>query len=170
MKILVVGYSGSGKSTFAKFLSEQFKLSLLHLDTVQFYGDWESRSIEEQNQIVRDFMKNKDDWVIDGNYSRVAPERFNQADIIFNLKMNRLYCYFMAFNRYRNHRGKKRDSLGVMEKFDWEFQWWLLYKGRSRSIRKKRNELIASSAARVYVIKTRKQLNDYIKQIRERGL
>ena len=115
-------------------------------------------------------MNNYDDWVIDGNYSRVAPERFNQADIIFNLKMNRMYCYLMAFKRYMNHRGQKRDSLGVTEKFDWEFQWWLLYKGRSRSIRKKRNELIAGSSAKIHIIKTRKQLNVLMNNIKERGL
>lgn len=170
MKILVVGYSGSGKSTFAKIISQNYNLPLLYLDTVQFYGDWEMRTLEEQNQIVRDFIKNNDNWVIDGNYRRVAPERFDLADTIFNLRMNRIYCYLMAYKRYRDNRGKKRESLGVVEKFDFEFQWWLLYKGRSKKIRSKRDELLKKSNAKIYTIKTRKKLNYFIKLIKENNI
>ncbi|MDT8336623.1 MAG: hypothetical protein RQ856_02205 [Candidatus Izemoplasmatales bacterium] len=48
MRIQIIGFSGSGKSTLAKKLADCYNLPLLCMDTVQFYGDWQSRSIEEQ--------------------------------------------------------------------------------------------------------------------------
>lgn len=39
-----------------------------------------------------------------------------------------------ALGRYFRFRGKTRPDMaeGCCEKMDWEFAWWLLYKGRTR--------------------------------------
>ena len=52
MKICVLGFSGSGKSTLARFLGERLNLPVLHLDCVFWYGDWQSRTREEQTEEV----------------------------------------------------------------------------------------------------------------------
>ena len=57
MKIQIIGYSGSGKSTLAKKLGLFYNIPYLHLDNVQFYGDWQERSIKEQNLIVDKFLQ-----------------------------------------------------------------------------------------------------------------
>ena len=79
LKIQIIGYSGSGKSTLAKKLGIHFDIPYLHLDNVQFYGDWEERSKEEQNKIVDEFLENNDSWVIDGNYSPTVPVNLQQS-------------------------------------------------------------------------------------------
>ena len=101
MKIQIIGYAGSGKSTLAKRLGEHYNINYIHLDNVQFYGNWETRSIEEQTFIVDKFLTENENWVIDGNYSRVSPIRFEISDITIFLNYNRFYCYKMARKRYK---------------------------------------------------------------------
>lgn len=167
MRIQIIGFSGSGKSTLAKQLSDYYKLPLLHLDTVQFFGDWESRSIDEQASLVREFLQDNKEWVIDGNYSRVAPERFAMSDITIYLKYNRIYCYYKCLIRYFQHRGKTRDSLGCIEKFDLEFQWWILFKGRTKKIRKQHQKNLEATLGEKYIFKNKRQLNKFLKNLNE---
>jgi adenylate kinase family enzyme len=166
MKIQIIGFSGSGKSTLAKILAQHYNLPLLHLDTVQFYGDWQVRSRIEQNEKVLNFLKNNpEDWVIDGNYSHLARERFSQADLIIYLKFNRFLCYKRCLIRYLKHRGKIRDSLGCLEKFDWEFQKWILFSGRTISIKNKHRENFELGMGEKVLLKSPFALRKFLKTI-----
>ena len=165
MKIQIIGFSGSGKSTLAKQLADFYKLPVLHLDTVQFFGDWQTRTIEEQNKLTESFLLENDNWVIDGNYSRVAPSRFQMTDMTIYLKYNRIYCYWKCFKRYLDNRGKTRDSLGVEEKFNWEFQHWILFKGRTKDIKKQHQINLDATNGKKYVFKNKNQLEKFLKEL-----
>ena len=93
MKIVITGYSGSGKSTLAKALSEYYDIALLHIDNVQFFGDWQIRSKEEKTRLISEFMANNNDWVIDGNYYDYCIERFDQTDLFIFFNYNRFFCF-----------------------------------------------------------------------------
>ena len=121
MRIQIIGYSGSGKSTLAQRLGEMYGLPVLHLDTVQFYGNWNERSLEEQNAWVQKFLEENKGWVIDGNYARVCPQRFSMADVCIFLDFARVPCLAANLRRWWQYRGKARPSLGCEEKFDAEF-------------------------------------------------
>ena len=86
MKIAIIGYSGSGKSTLARLIYELYDIPVLHLDTVEFLPGWESRELSKKLEIVRNFLNQNSSWVIDGNYSVVAPSRFENSDITIFLK------------------------------------------------------------------------------------
>lgn len=43
MKIAILGYSGSGKSTQARQLANDYKMPVLFLDTVHFLPNWVER-------------------------------------------------------------------------------------------------------------------------------
>ena len=86
MKIVIIGYSGSGKSTLAKNLGLHYDIPVLHLDTAHFKPGWQERSNEELEEIVQEFMTNNDSWVIDGNYRKIAKNRFLEADQILSGK------------------------------------------------------------------------------------
>ena len=163
MKIQIIGYSGSGKSTLAKRLSEYYHIPLLYLDHVQFYGNWQERSIEEQNQIVEDFLKQNDSWVIDGNYSHVAPQRFKECDLIIFLNYSRIYCLIQCMKRYYKYKGIPRESCPCNEKMDLEFLKWFLYDGRTKSQRNKHIEHFSLCHGRKLMFKSRKQLIQYMK-------
>lgn len=164
MKIQIIGYAGSGKSTLARKLSEIANLPVLHLDSTHFYGDWQERTAEEQAEIVRDFLAANDSWVIDGNYTSVATERFAMTDVTIFLDFNRWFCFFSAYRRSRQFRGVVRPDLGMPEKFDRSFRRWLLIDGRTKERKQKHlNNLNATSGQKV-VLKNRRQVRKFLEQ------
>ncbi len=164
MKIQIIGYSGSGKSTLAKILSDYYHIPCLYLDQVQFYGQWQERSITQQNEIVDTFLKQHQDWVIDGNYSQVARQRFQQCDWIIFLNYSRWYCLIMCIKRYFQYRGIHRESCPCDEKLDKEFLKWILWDGRTKAHRQKHWEHMNLCQGQRLVFKNRKQLKKYLKE------
>lgn len=165
MKIQIIGYAGSGKSTLAKKLGLFYNIPYLHLDNVQFYGDWQERSKEEQNKIVDKFLNENDNWVIDGNYSVVSPRRFEISDITIYLAYNRIYCYRMCRRRAIMYKDTPRESCPCKEKFDKEFKEWILFSGRTKKRRLKHLENLNKTNGQKLVFKNRKQLNKWLDSI-----
>lgn len=167
MRIAVIGYSGAGKSTLCKFLSLKYNLPLLYLDTVQFENNWAVRDKNEAYSIVKKFLENKE-WVIDGNYSKfLQEERLSQADRIIFLDFNRIICLVRAFKRFRKYKGKTRESMadGCNEKFDMDFIWWILHKGRSQKVKKQFNYIKKKYKNKITILKNQKQIDMYMKKI-----
>lgn len=164
MKIQIIGYSGSGKSTLARQLGELLHLPVLHMDATRFYGDWQEYTHAQQEETVRRFLKQNFQcgWVIDGNYSSIATERFSQSDITVFLDFNRFFCYFSAKRRYKKYKGRCREDLPCVEKFDKEFRRWLLWEGRTPSRRKKLKKLLGCTSGRKVVLKNRKQQQKFV--------
>ena len=69
-KIIVLGCSGSGKSTFAVQLQNITKLPLYHLDNIWWKPDRTHISRDEFDRKLDDLI-NRDNWIID----RVGKER-----------------------------------------------------------------------------------------------
>ncbi|MBO7508145.1 MAG: AAA family ATPase, partial [Clostridia bacterium] len=99
MKIEVIGYAGSGKSTLAKTLADIYNIPVLHLDNTKFFGDWQERTVEEQTKIVQDFLDANENWVIDGNFTKICPQRFEMTDMTIYLNFNRFKCFWSAYKR-----------------------------------------------------------------------
>lgn len=165
MKIQIIGYSGSGKSTLAKMLGTFYNIPYLHLDNVQFYGEWEERTKEEQNEIVNQFLKDNEKWVIDGNYSVVAPSRFEDSDVTIFLNYNRFFCYRMCKKRYKMYKNSSRESCPCKEKFDFKFKKWILYEGRTKKRRQKHLSNLNKTKGEKLIFNNRKQLNLWLKEI-----
>ncbi|QQK07352.1 DNA topology modulation protein [Miniphocaeibacter halophilus] len=167
MKIAVLGYSGSGKSTLSKYLSGKYGIPLLYLDTVQFLPNWEMRDREEARSLVLNFI-NKESWVIDGNYtSFFQEERLSLADKIIYMKFNRFSCLYRGFKRYLQFKNTTRDSMaeGCKEKFDFEFIYWILYKGRNKDIKEHYKEILDKHKNKLIVIKNQRQLQEFKENI-----
>ena len=161
MRIQIIGYSGSGKSTLAQRLGEMYGLPVLHLDTVQFYGNWNERSLEGQNARVQKFLEENKGWVIDGNYARVCPQRFSMADVCIFLDFARVPCLAANLRRWWQYRGKARPSLGCEEKFDAEFFWWIMHEGRTKA-RRAQHEAHFAAAKQGVRLCTHRQVNKYL--------
>lgn len=164
MKIQIIGYSGSGKSTLARQLGEIAGIPVLHLDSTHFYGDWQERDAEEQAAIVREFISANDSWVIDGNYTSVATERFALTDLTIFLDFNRLFCFFSAYRRSRKYRGVARPDLGMPEKFDRSFRRWLLIDGRTKERKQKHASNLNATSGQKVVLKNRRQAHKFVEQ------
>lgn len=165
MKICIIGFSGAGKSTLAANLAQKFNIPCLHLDNVHFNSDWTITTLDEENEIVKKFLDENENWIIDGRYFSICQERFEQCDLLIYLNFNRFYCYKMAKYRYKTYKTSKRDSFPCEEKFDFYFKMWVLFKGRTHSKKKKDRELITKYSNKSKVFKNRKELNAWFNSL-----
>jgi len=168
MKIAIIGYSGCGKSTLAHDLAEQFQVDVLHLDTVHFLPNWVERETNDEQQIVNDFLNNHEDWVIDGNYSKLSYERrMEEADQIIMLLFNRFNCLYRVTHRYHKYKNTTRPDMatGCNEKLDREFITWILWKGRKKKARSRYENLQQQYPEKVVVLRNQKQLDAYRRDI-----
>lgn len=67
-RIVVIGTSGSGKSTVARRLGEKLEFPVLELDSVYHQPGWTPLPNDELRARVADFAL-QPSWVIDGNYT-----------------------------------------------------------------------------------------------------
>lgn len=67
-RVVVVGNSGSGKTTVARAIAETLDLPDLELDSVMHGGGWDSGRGDRFQEEIAGFAEGER-WVIDGNYS-----------------------------------------------------------------------------------------------------
>ncbi len=121
-KILVIGNSGSGKSTFARKLHRATGLPLFHLDLVWHLPDKTNISREEFDTRLEEILALKE-WIIDGNYQRTLQQRIAACDTIFLLDYPVEVCLAGVAERI----GKDRPDMPWQEtEFDPEFRQWIL--------------------------------------------
>ena len=158
MKIAVIGYSASGKSTLAARLGEMTGGPVLFLDKVQFLPGWQERDRAEARGMVEDFLNENRErgWVIDGNYANFHQERrMAESDLIFFMDFPRRICLPQALYRNWKYKGRARESIaeGCDEKMDLEFLLWILRDGRSRERRQQFRDLMERYPRKVVVLK-----------------
>ncbi len=105
-RILVIGSSGSGKSWLSQKLAAITGLPLIHLDMEYWHPGWVETGREEWDKKQAELTAGEA-WLIDGNYNRTMELRFQKADMVVFLDINRLKCVFQAMRRM----GKKRSDL-----------------------------------------------------------
>ena len=169
MKIAIIGYSGSGKSTLARKLGQKYGVEILHLDRVHWLPGWQMRTREQKNAIVGEFLDAhaSDGWVIDGTYSKQHfDRRMDEANSIIFMNFNRFACLWRVVKRYRTYRGRTREDMGegCNEKIDFDFAMWVLFRGRTRTVRQRYRNVVEKYGDKVTVIKNQRRLDTFEKQ------
>lgn len=138
-KIMVLGSSGTGKTTLARLLSKKLHIPHLPLDTVYWQKDWASLSKPEFARIIRNYLKKHDRYVIEGNYTNSVTfmERLHHADTIILLDYpvhNAIKGIFEREKRYK-HRYRSDMAEGCIEEVDQEFlQYVYNFKQKTRKM------------------------------------
>ena len=132
-KILVLGSSGSGKSTFARQLGQALNIKVLHLDSHYWLPDWTETTPEAWEKKLGNLLL-QDQWVMDGNYTSSLEKRLSYADTAIFLDISRTVCLTRCFRRLAQNWGRSRQELapGCYEKMDWEFFQWIWTYSRKR--------------------------------------
>lgn len=110
-RVLIIGNSGSGKTTFAKKLSEKTGIALIYLDKIWWRGEWEHVSREEFDEALG-LELSKEEWIIDGNYDRTLPRRLEYADTVFFFDFPTSTCLWGITKRILKSYGKSREDMG----------------------------------------------------------
>ncbi len=120
-KIIIIGCSGSGKSTFARKLSAKTNIPLYYLDMIWHKPDKTTLTEREFDEQLSALL-NQDTWIIDGNYQRTLEMRLKKCDTVFLLDIPTHICLEGAKSRI----GKQRVDLPWLEtEFEEDFQQWI---------------------------------------------
>ena len=121
-RILVVGPSGAGKSFFSRHLGEILKIEVNHLDNLFWRSDRTHLSKEEFDEKLASLLK-KDQWIIDGDYSRTYEMRFRACDTIFFINLTLKEC----LDGVQSRIGQDRPDIPWTEtSLDPEFKAWII--------------------------------------------
>jgi adenylate kinase family enzyme len=93
-RVVVIGTSCSGKTTFAADLAEKLRCGHIELDQLYWLPDWRGRPKEEFRSLVSEVTL-QDRWVVDGNYSVVRDITWLRATAIIWLD----YSFPVVFGR-----------------------------------------------------------------------
>ena len=127
-KILIIGCSGAGKSTFARRLRDRTGLPLYYLDRLWHKPDRTHITREEFDRVLAEWLA-RPAWILDGNYSRTLPQRLEACDTVFFLDFPLEVCLAGVENR----RGVQRpDMPWVEEELNAEFLQYILDFGRDQ--------------------------------------
>jgi adenylate kinase family enzyme len=98
MKINVIGTSGSGKTTFGRRLAEILRIPFLELDAIFWGPDWSAPEDEILYKKLADALEGES-WVLDGNYTRTIPIKWDQVDVVIWLDFSFIRTLLQAIYR-----------------------------------------------------------------------
>lgn len=114
-KIIIIGCSGAGKSTFSRKLQKATGIELFCLDAIYWNKDSSHITREEMKDKQKEILK-KDSFIIDGNFRNTLEMRISQADLIFLFDLPMEICIEGAKNR-KFGRPEMPCELPVNEEF-----------------------------------------------------
>jgi adenylate kinase family enzyme len=122
-RILVMGSSGSGKSTFSKRLSAITGIPIVSLDALFWKPGWvESDRAEFRERLTEAVRQPR--WIMDGNFaSHLVELRCDACDTVIWFDLPRAACMLGILTRIAKSYGQVRPEMaeGCPEKIDLEF-------------------------------------------------
>lgn len=159
-KVLVIGCPGSGKSTFSRSLHNVTGIPLYHLDMLYWNSD---KTTVEKNVFISRLTEvlNKDQWIIDGNFSSTMSLRLSLCDTVFFLD----YPTDLCLEGVEERRGKKREDMPWIEtEEDTEFTEFI--KNFNTTRRPQILDLLEHYKDKnIVVFKSREQSADYFNEL-----
>ena len=121
-RVLVIGISGAGKSTFARALAAKTGLPLIHLDKEFWQPGWTETPRPAWRSKVAELAQ-RERWIMDGNYGASLDLRLPRADRVVWFDYPTHVCLRRILWRIATTYGRVRADLaeGCPEQLDFEF-------------------------------------------------
>lgn len=152
MKIALIGYNATGKTTLGLEIARRLSIAHMSLDDVRYSLDGEESNLEEAVKRVEAFLDNNDSWVIDGNQPRLSERRkLDEADIIILFDFNRIQSLKWAIKRHRENKRKGLEK--PREKVGYDYILYTLHGGRTWRQRAHWNRILTRHKDKTIVLK-----------------
>lgn len=129
-RVVVIGTSGAGKTTFARELSSILGCPHVELDALYWGANW----TEVADDVFRERVQAStagDRWVVDGNYARATDLVWPKSTAVIWLNLGFAIVFSRAVKRtFRRIYTREelwagnRESLSVLDR-DW-IPWWVI--------------------------------------------
>ncbi len=149
-RIAVVGVSGSGKSTYARELSERTGLPLYHMDRLFWRDDWQAVP-EAKYLAAHRLLIAEQAWIVEGYIDPAMADRAVAADLIVYLDFPGPLCAWRVFRRWLRYRSAARPELptAAMERLSLKFLWIVLTRAERPAIEDSLRDIDPSKVRRV---------------------
>lgn len=97
-RILVLGSSGSGKTTISNQLGRVLNLKTIHLDAHFWKPGWVRTPSPEWRELVSSLIR-EESWIMDGTYESTLDLRIPAADAIVLIETSRWTCLWRMLSR-----------------------------------------------------------------------
>jgi adenylate kinase family enzyme len=173
-RVLVMGSSGSGKSTFARRLSDMTGIPFVSLDALFWKPGWiKSDTAEFRGRLTEVALQPR--WIMDGNFpSHLVELRRDVCDTVIWFDLPRWNCMFGIMKRIAGSYGQVRPEMaegcpemaeGCPEKIDFEFfrNVWTYRRQQRPKLLDYFQGLRADQSLVCFTNRT--QANDYLKEV-----
>lgn len=125
-RIMINGPTTSGKSTLADAIGRKLGIRPIHLDQFSHLPgtNWVPRSVAEFHAL-HDAAILEDEWVMDGNYTAIMPQRYARATGIFVIDDHFLRRYIRYFRRTLFEHDRVGSVAGDRDSVKWEMIAWI---------------------------------------------
>jgi len=163
-KIVIVGVSASGKSTFSRKLTEKINLPVIFMDSIMWNPGWQYIGDEETVKKL-DEASARDKWIIEGYISTEARTFiFDRADTIVYLNYPPIIATWRYIKRCWRHRKEARPELkGNPDEFDFKFLKRIWRKEEAISL----NKFLAQiqDQDKIITLTSTKKTQDFLRKI-----
>lgn len=122
-RVLVIGCSGTGKSTLAQAIASLRGLAYVSMDRDIFWlPGWQLRPRADSIALIEQAVAGPR-WIMDGNSPGTLPLRLPRADIVIWRRPPRHIALRGVVSRWLRYRGRSRPEMapGCPERLDWKF-------------------------------------------------
>lgn len=110
-RVLVIGCSGGGKSTFSQKIAALFGLEYQSIDRdVRWLPGWKERDRQEQRTIIKALVE-RDRWVMDGSGASTFDLRLPDTDLICWIRVPRRVALLGVARRVWRYHGSVRSDM-----------------------------------------------------------
>jgi adenylate kinase family enzyme/ribosomal protein S18 acetylase RimI-like enzyme len=163
-RVVILGASGTGKTTLCRMIAQKYDCEMLHLDSVYWKKDWEHIDKKTFDKIMNQFFINHHQWVIDGNYTnnRHFDLRLKLASTIILLDYGvqaSLKGIHKRANEYK-HQTRSDMAEGCIEGIDQVFlKYVAFFEQKNNRIKARINQY--KKDKNVLIFKNRNELMDW---------